>query len=97
MKCRIVDWETHARHMVAQFRRNVARYAEDRHLAELVETLRSRSREFNHWWVDHDVNDRSAGSIMLRHPTVGELRLEYATFRPDDRTDVRLIMYAPIG
>jgi transcriptional regulator with XRE-family HTH domain len=96
MKCLIVDWNTHARHMVAQFRRNVAHYAEDRRLAELVTTLRSRSREFDTWWLDHDVNDRSSGTVVLRHPTAGELRLEYATFRPDDGPDVRLIMYAPI-
>jgi transcriptional regulator with XRE-family HTH domain len=91
-----VDWKTHARHMVAQFRRNVARYAEDRRLVELVATLRSGSRHFDAWWTDHDVNARVSGTVALRHPRAGELLFEYAELRSNDALDMRLIMYAPI-
>jgi transcriptional regulator with XRE-family HTH domain len=96
MQCLFVDWETHARDMVAQFRQNVARYAEDRRLAELVASLRRRSWHFDAWWMDHDVNARVGGTVALRHPTAGELLLEYVEFRPNDAPDMRLIMYAPV-
>jgi transcriptional regulator with XRE-family HTH domain len=97
MRCRFADWETHARHMVAQFRRNVARYAEDRRLAELVATLRESSPDFDAWWRDHDVKAQAAATVVVCHPAAGELVFEYATFQPDDTPDMRLVMYVPAG
>jgi transcriptional regulator with XRE-family HTH domain len=90
-----VDWEVHARRMVAQFRSNVARYAEEPRFAELVSALRRGSPAFNTWWTDHHIELRGPGTVVVRHPKTGELRAEFATFQADDMPGARLVMYVP--
>jgi transcriptional regulator with XRE-family HTH domain len=89
-----VDWEMHARRMVAQFRPNLARYPGDPKFSELVADLRAKSEAFNALWANHDVEATVGGVKRLRHPTHGDLAVEYVSFRPDDAATLRLILYS---
>jgi transcriptional regulator with XRE-family HTH domain len=95
MKRLFVDWERSARRMLAEFRPNVARYARDGDFDELVASLRHASREFDAWWVDHDVRSPVSGVEVLRQRGAGQALMEYATFQPYDLPGARLVMYAP--
>jgi transcriptional regulator with XRE-family HTH domain len=94
MKRVFVDWEDNARRMLAQFRPNVARYGQDEGFAELVASLRHASEKFDAWWANHDVQSPVFGVQALRHPHLGELLMEYASFQPDGMPGARLTMYA---
>jgi hypothetical protein len=52
---RLVDWEEHARRVLAQFRATCGRYPGDPRLTELIQDLMLRSPEFRAWWPDHEV------------------------------------------
>ena len=51
----LVDWEGHARRVLAQFRATCGRYPGDPRLTELIQDLMLRSPEFRAWWPDHEV------------------------------------------
>jgi transcriptional regulator with XRE-family HTH domain len=52
---------------------------------DLIEELTEHSAEFRHWWEEHRVQQRTYGSIRMRHPRVGELTVDYETLTfPND-------------
>jgi transcriptional regulator with XRE-family HTH domain len=74
-----VDWEDQARPAVENLRLEAGTDPDDRATAELVAELRSSSPEFERWWNEHRVHQRTYGSKRLRHPIVGDLTVEYET------------------
>ncbi|TVT15507.1 helix-turn-helix domain-containing protein, partial [Amycolatopsis rhizosphaerae] len=73
------DWHDQARAAVESLRFEVGRDPDDQATAALVTELRHNSREFDHWWEQHRVHQRTHGSKRLCHPLVGELTVEYET------------------
>ncbi|GGQ72958.1 hypothetical protein GCM10010267_39890 [Streptomyces griseorubens] len=71
------DWEDQARTAVESLRLEVGRDPHDRATTELVAELRERSADFDRWWEQHRVHQRTHGSKRLRHPVVGDLTVEY--------------------
>ncbi|WP_342774685.1 helix-turn-helix transcriptional regulator [Paenibacillus dokdonensis] len=49
------NWETHARHRLAQFRTSYGKFAGDPWWMEIIEELNQASPEFRAWWPKHDV------------------------------------------
>ncbi|MCG8915986.1 helix-turn-helix transcriptional regulator [Actinokineospora sp. PR83] len=88
-----VDWPDQARAAVESLRFEVGRDPDDRAAAELVAELRERSREFDRWWEQHRVHQRTHGSKRLRHPLVGELTVEYETLTLPGDPDTTLFVY----
>lgn len=88
-----VDWEDQARASVESLRFEVGRDPDDRATADLVAELREQSREFDHWWVQHRVHQRSYGSKRLHHPLVGDLTVEYETLNLPGDHDTTLFIY----
>jgi hypothetical protein len=44
-----------------------------------------KSEEFRRLWAGHDVREKTHGSKRMWHPQVGEITLDFETFRlPDD-------------
>ncbi|MBE9167082.1 hypothetical protein IQ238_05880 [Pleurocapsales cyanobacterium LEGE 06147] len=57
MRPMMVDWEHHAKNILAAFRATRAQHIGDRWFEELIETLKEACPEFNDWWKQHDVQN----------------------------------------
>lgn len=88
-----VNWETQARAAVESLRLEVGRNPDDRATLSLVTELRTRSSEFDRWWEEHRVYQRTHGSKRLLHPLVGELTVEYETVTLPGDPDTALFLY----
>ncbi|OLF07052.1 helix-turn-helix domain-containing protein [Actinophytocola xanthii] len=88
-----LDWTEMARAAVESLRFEVGRDPDDSATVALVSELRERSREFDRWWEQHRVHQRTHGSKRLRHPLVGELTVEYETLAPPGDPDTTLYVY----
>src|SRR5262245_20361944 len=67
----LVDWQAHARDMVAKIRLTHARYVDDPWLDEPIRRVRGRSAEFAAWWDDHLVQLPRDGTKYCEHPEAG--------------------------
>jgi hypothetical protein len=92
----IVDWEGHARRILAEFRANYARYPDDPRLIALIQDLLIRSPEFRAWWPDHEVLGAPEGQKMLNNPHVGSLLFEHLAFQVLDAQDLKVTVYTPL-
>ena len=88
-----VDWHDQARAAVESLRFEVGRDPDDRGTVELVAELREHSRDFDQWWEQHRVHQRTHGSKRLRHPLVGDLTVEYETFALPGDLDTTMYIY----
>ncbi|MCX4685076.1 helix-turn-helix transcriptional regulator [Kitasatospora purpeofusca] len=91
---RYVNWESKARNVVAYLRMDAGRHPGDPALAALAEELTNRSEDFRRLWADHEVADRTHGGYSMRHPTAGDLTLNYESFQASDDPDLSLIAYS---
>jgi transcriptional regulator with XRE-family HTH domain len=88
-----VDWEDQARAAVESLRLEVGRDPLDPATTALVDELRARSPEFDRWWEQHRVHQRTHGSKRLHHPLVGDLTVEYETLTLPGDPDTTLFLY----
>ena len=92
----VVDWEGHARRVLAQFRATCGRYPGDPRLTELIQDLMLRSPEFRAWWPDHEVLGAEEGRKTFNHPQAGYLMFEYLSFHVFDAPDLKVVVYVPL-
>ncbi|MGF0170579.1 helix-turn-helix domain-containing protein [Streptomyces sp. Marseille-Q5077] len=88
-----VEWDQKASDMVAFLRMDAGCHSDDPRLSALVGELSLKSEEFRRLWANHDVKEKSYGVKRLRHPLVGELTLNFESFRLSDGTEQVLITY----
>jgi transcriptional regulator with XRE-family HTH domain len=88
-----LDWSDQARAAVESLRFEVGRNPDDRATTDLVTELRERSREFDQWWAQHRVHQRTHGSKRLRHNLVGDLTVEYETLTLPGDPETTLFIY----
>lgn len=88
-----VDWEQKAIDIVCALRMDAGCYPDDPRLSALVGELSVKSEEFRRLWATHDVKEKSHGVKHLHHPLVGDLSLNFESFRLADGTDQSLITY----
>lgn len=91
----VVEWEDRARRLIADFRADCGRSLENPPFPDLLDSLQSRSPEFLDFWQKLDVSWRTAGQKLFRHPTLGMVEYEQATFRLVDRRDLKLTILVP--
>jgi hypothetical protein len=91
----MADWETGARRLLARFRADAAEHLDDPGSERLISWLRESSREFRTWWEEHEVRGSGEGRKLMRHPDVGDVVWEHATFRHAERPEPRLVLYTP--
>lgn len=91
----LVDWEAHARLVLAQFRVNYRRFVGDPWFVELIHNLEVASPEFRQWWTEHDILGRTDGRKEINHPLVGRLILNYVVFKAADSPNLEIVMYLP--
>ena len=92
----LVNWEGHARRVLAQFRATCGRYPGDPRLTELIQDLLLRSPEFRAWWPDHEVLGAEEGHKTFNHPQAGYLLFEHLTFQVFDAPDLKVNVYTPL-
>ncbi|MGW6736842.1 helix-turn-helix transcriptional regulator [Streptomyces sp. NPDC055013] len=89
------NWAELARIHVAYLRLTAGRHPTDARLAELIGELAMRSRDFARLWAEGDVADCTVGTMRLRHPTVGDVGIEYQVWLQPESPDHRLEVYTP--
>jgi transcriptional regulator with XRE-family HTH domain len=77
--------------VAAYVRFDIGRHPDDPALGALVAEL-CRNADFAQVWARHDVRDKTHGRYTYRNPVVGEVTLDYETFRAPDDPDQALIM-----
>ena len=86
-----------ARHTVASLRTASGRYPRDAGLRRLLHDLLEGSAEFRRLWSEATAGDWSSHTKTVRHPSLGDVRLDCETLHVPD-TDQRLVVYsAPPG
>ncbi len=88
-----VEWDQKASDMVAYLRMDAGCHPDDPRLSALVGELSVKSEEFRRLWATHDVKEKTYGVKHIRHPLVGELTLNFESFRMPDGTEQTLITY----
>ncbi len=88
-----LDWETRARNLVAQFRADYARYPGDASFNEVIADLRRASPKFKLWWEQQDVRGLPDGPRAMRHPALGALEFEHASFQTSFSNDMHVKVY----
>ncbi|MDC0771341.1 helix-turn-helix domain-containing protein [Streptomyces sp. HD] len=88
-----VEWDQKASDMVSYLRMDAGCHPDDPRLSALVGELSVKSEEFRRLWATHDVKEKSFGVKHIRHPLVGELTLNFESFRLSDGTEQSLITY----
>ncbi|MBT2421589.1 helix-turn-helix domain-containing protein [Streptomyces sp. ISL-22] len=88
-----VEWDQKASDMVSYLRMDAGCHPDDPRLSALVGELSVKSEEFRRLWATHDVKEKTYGVKHIRHPLVGELALNFESFRLSDGTEQALITY----
>jgi transcriptional regulator with XRE-family HTH domain len=91
----LVDWETRARRITAEFRADCRNSLDDPALMRMVDRLTAASADFARFWKQHDVLERQGGERRFLHPLRGEIRYQQATLRPDEHERLKLVMLRP--
>jgi transcriptional regulator with XRE-family HTH domain len=92
------DWKSVAAEAAGALRVDVGRHPNDAQANQLVGELAVHSEHFRQWWAGHRVATRSAGSVRLHHPAVGDLELNFENLiLPDDPDQVLRVFSARPG
>ncbi len=90
-------WEEQACQMLASFRRDFARAAQDPAIDALVDELAKVSPEFKQWWKTQEVNAPCQGVRHLYLEEIGAVALDHTTLTVDEERHLRLVYYAHKG
>lgn len=90
---RLRYWDESAPSVLAEYRADAARYADDDSFSALADELGAASGAFAELWERHDVRGRPQGIKEFDHPDVGYLAFEHTTLQLTDRPDLRLVLY----
>jgi transcriptional regulator with XRE-family HTH domain len=88
----IVDWETRARRLVAEFRVDSIRHLNDGPTRALIDALAAESEAFGRFWASQDVVEREGGTRAFDHPLHGHVVYEQIALRPAHREDLLLVV-----
>ena len=91
-----VDWEGHARHVLAQFRASSSRFLDDQQMTELIHDLMLVSPEFRAWWPNHEVINTPEEQKALNHPQASILLFDHLTFQVFETPDVQVTIYTAL-
>ncbi len=90
----LVDWEESVIGGVALLRDAAARERDNTELFALIGELSSKSQLFRTAWASHNVLRHRRARKHYRHPVVGELHFESASFTLDNDPSRTLIVYS---
>ncbi len=90
------EWEQVAQRVLAEFRADSARFADDEWFKRLIADLQRASPEFRAWWPRHDVRGRADARKDIEHPLVGRLMFEHTTLQVPTMPDLKVMIYTPL-
>jgi transcriptional regulator with XRE-family HTH domain len=88
-------WEQTARANLLDFRAEYARHPGDPAFEALVASLSASSARFREWWEQHDVQVMEPAAKLIRHRSLGPLRLLSGQSRPTHAPWLRLRVLVP--
>lgn len=91
----VVDWPERARRLVAEFRADIGRHADQAPLAGLIAGLAEASLEFRQWWGAQQVQGRDGGLRSFTHPELGALSFHQVTLHLARQHELKLVMLLP--
>jgi transcriptional regulator with XRE-family HTH domain len=91
----VVDWELHARHLLAQFRIDFGKHIDDPKMLELVRGLHEESDFFQSVWKDQQALLRDEDEETYNHPRFGLLRFSQTTFLAVANPTLKLVILTP--
>ncbi|WP_083896432.1 helix-turn-helix domain-containing protein [Nocardia jiangxiensis] len=94
MRTLYADWEGVAKTCVAILRMDAASNPTDPVLTALVGELSIADPQFRQWWAARHVARQEFGTKTLIHPDVGELTLDWDTFRYTGDPDQQLVLWS---
>ncbi|MFF2525630.1 helix-turn-helix transcriptional regulator [Streptomyces liangshanensis] len=95
---RYVEWERIAQGMANGLRMQAAGRPGDARVAEVIATLRERSADFRRMWAKQGAFECTFASTPIRHPAVGEFRLDCEAFPvPGDPVQRMNVHSTPAG
>ncbi len=89
-------WEQVAQKMLAEFRAESARYADEEWFKRLITDLQHVSAEFRAWWPRYDVRGRSDSLKEIEHPLMGRLVFEHTTLQVPAQPELKIMIYTPL-
>lgn len=92
----IAGWPERAQRLVAEFRADVGRHADQAPLAGLIAQLCGASAEFRQWWGAQQVLGRDGGLRRFQHPVQGLLHFNQVTLHLARQQEVKLVMLLPV-
>jgi transcriptional regulator with XRE-family HTH domain len=92
----VVDWDIHARQVLAEFRAATISVRHDREMEALVDELCATSEEFRSWWPEHDVARFETRLRRFNHPRAGLLTFEYQQLTPSEWPALRVVVQLPV-
>ena len=90
------EWEQVAQKVLAEFRADSARYADEEWFKRLIADLQRVSPEFRAWWPRHDVRGRADARKDIEHPLVGSLMFEHTTLQVPTMPELKIMIYTPL-
>jgi transcriptional regulator with XRE-family HTH domain len=92
----LVDWERHAKLLLAQFRDASRHLVNEPWFGRFVERLKQRSPEFADWWSRYEVERVQETEKVIQHPAVGQIALRQTVLQVVDASRaLYLILYTP--
>lgn len=90
------EWEQVAQRVLAEFRADSVRFADDEWFKRLIADLQRISPEFRAWWPRHDVRGRSDARKDIEHPLVGRMMFEHTTLQVPTAPELKVMIYTPL-
>ena|SRR6266567_2395595 len=90
------QWEQVAQKVIAEFRADSTRYADEAWFKCLITDLQHVSPEFRAWWPRHDVRGRADARKDIDHPLVGRLMFEHTTLQVPTMPELKIMIYTPL-
>jgi transcriptional regulator with XRE-family HTH domain len=92
----IVDWDSRAHRVVAEFRAAMTSHVSDPEVKRLVDELTVKSTDFACLWAAHGVLAREGGERTFNHPLDGVLHYQQISMSCSGWPDFRLTMLLPM-
>lgn len=90
------QWEQVAQKVLAEFRADSVRYADEEWFKRLIADLQRVSPDFRAWWPRHDVRGRADARKDIEHPLVGCLMFEHTTLQVPAMPELKIMIYTPL-
>lgn len=90
-------WEANASRLLAEFRASVSDSLDSPWVLELIDLLKTESKEFATWWKEHDVRDDSAVIFQAKSPE-GEISTwERLIVKLGEHSPYRVLTFTPLN